>query len=103
MSALVCVAIVWANFAYLLTTAPLLVARRRRSASDSYLGRWGWPVNLLAVVWGVLLVVNVGWPRERFYGPAWAERHLAVIGTGFLFALGLAVFALVRRRTGGST
>jgi amino acid transporter len=103
MSALVCVAIVWANLAYLLTTAPLLIARHRRSASDSYLGRWGLPVNALAVAWGVLLIVNVGWPRERFYGPSWAERHLAVLGTGLLVVIGLVVVAAVRPRPGGGT
>lgn len=106
MSALVCVAIVWANLAYLLTTAPLLAARLRGATpGDSYLGRWGLPVNALAVVWGVVLIVDVGWPRERFYGPTWAERHLAPLGTGLLFAAGLVVFALVRpdrHRAGGA-
>jgi urea carboxylase system permease len=104
MSALVCVAIVWANLAYLLTTGPLLIARLRRpSDPDSYLGRWGLPVNVLAVVWGVMLIVIVGWPRERLYGPSWAERHLAPLGTGVLLVLGLVVFAVIRpdrQRTG---
>jgi len=40
MSALVCVAVVWTNLAYLLTTAPLLVARLRGpAAADAYLAR----------------------------------------------------------------
>ena len=104
MSALVCVAIVWANLAYLLTTGPLLVARLRRPADpDSYLGRWGLPVNVLAVVWGVLLVVNIGWPRARLYGDEWYQQYGAPLFTGLLLVAGLAVFAAVRpdRRPAG--
>lgn len=97
MTALVCVSIVWANLAYLFTTAPLLAARLRGLADgDSFLGRWGLPVNLLAVGWGVLLVVNIGWPRARFYGEAWYERFGAPLYTAVLLTLGLVVFAVIR-------
>jgi urea carboxylase system permease len=97
MSALVCVAIVWTNLAYLLTTAPLLVARLRGPADgDSYLGRWGLPVNALAVVWGVVLVVNIGWPRAQFYGETWYQRYGAPLYTVVLLTAGLIVFWLVR-------
>ena len=91
------VAIVWANLAYLLVTMPLLVARLRRgghhtfggderrfkphvAAADDHdrpaspyfsLGRWGLPVNAIAVVWGLFVVINIGWPRPEIYG---AER-----------------------------
>ncbi len=34
------------------------------------LGKWGIPVNLIAVVMGALLVVNIGWPRQEVYDPA---------------------------------
>ena len=104
MTALVCVSIVWANVAYLLTTGPLLVARLRRPADrDSYLRRWGLPVNVLAVVWGVVLVVNIGWPRARLYGGEWYQRFGAPLYTAVLLALGLAVFAALRpdRRRAG--
>ena len=79
------VAIVWANLAYLLVTMPLLVARLRGRAMPSAaetarpaaasggrrcfsLGRWGLPVNAIAVVWGLFVVVNIGWPRAEIYG-----------------------------------
>ena len=97
MSALVCVAIVWANLAYLLTTGPLLVARLRGPAEPgSYLGRWGLPVNVLAVGWGIVLVVNIGWPRARLYGDEWYQQYGAPLFTGLLLLAGLAVFAAVR-------
>jgi amino acid transporter len=103
MIALVCVSIVWANLAYLLTTAPLLVARLRGPADgDSLLGRWGLPINSLAVGWGVFLIVNIGWPRARFYGDEWYERYGAPLYTAVVLAVGLVVFAVIRpgRRAG---
>jgi urea carboxylase system permease len=107
MSALVCVAIVWANLAYLLTTAPLLLARLRGATDpDSFLGRWVLPVNVLAVAWGVLLIVNIGWPRARLYGDEWYQQYGAMLFTGLLLVAGLAVFATIRpdrHRTGEAT
>jgi urea carboxylase system permease len=97
MSALVCVAVVWTNLAYLLTTAPLFVARLRRPAmAGSYLGRWGFLVNAVAVVWGVLLIVNIGWPRTQLYGEKWYQQYAAPLYTGALLVTGLVAFAVVR-------
>jgi len=89
MTALVCVSIVWANLAYLLTTAPMLVRRRRLS--------WITLVNLLAVGWGIVLIVNIGWPRERLYGSEWYQQYGAPLYTGVMLVVGFAVFMLVRR------
>lgn len=99
MTALVCVSIVWSNLAYLLTTGALLAGRLRRGGPDrdSYLGRWGLPVNAAAVAWGVALVVNIGWPRERLYGSGWYERYGALLYTGGLLAAGAVVHRAARR------
>jgi urea carboxylase system permease len=99
MTALVCVSIVWTNVAYLLTTGALLASRARGGipARESYLGRWGLAVNAAAVVWGVALIVNVGWPRERLYGRQWYERYGALLYTCALLAAGTAVYRVVRR------
>jgi urea carboxylase system permease len=97
------VAIVWANLAYLLVTLPLLHHRLRGwpKQGDSgvrgvfTLGKWGLPVNVLAVAWGVFMVVNIGWPR-RLYGEEWYERYSAVLLTAGLLAVGWAYYALVQ-------
>lgn len=34
------------------------------------LGKWGVPVNPIAVVMGGLLVINMGWPRQEVCNPA---------------------------------
>jgi amino acid transporter len=100
MTALVCVSIVWSNLAYLLTTGSLLVSRLRGRvpARDSYLGRWGLPVNAAAVVWGLALILNVGWPRERLYGSEWYERYGALLYSGALLIAGAAVYRMMRPR-----
>ena len=104
MSALVCVAIVWANLAYLLDHRP---APGRPPAPPGRPRLVPRPVGVarerLAVVWGVLLVVNIGWPRARLYGDEWYQQYGAPLFTGLLLLAGLAVFAAVRpdRRRGG--
>jgi amino acid transporter len=89
MTALVCVSIVWANLAYLLTTAPMLVRRRRLT--------WIALVNFLAVAWGIVLIVNIGWPRERLYGSEWYQQYGAPLYTGVMLVAGFAVYGVVRR------
>ena len=103
MTALVCVSIVWSNLAYLLTTGSLLASRLRGRVPvrDSYLGRWGLPVNAAAVGWGVALIVNIGWPRERLYGAEWYERHGALLFSGVLLVAGAVVYRVVRRGVAG--
>ncbi len=99
------VAIVWANLAYLLVTIPLLVRRLRgrpvggglRPQGVFSLGRWGLLVNALAVLWGVLVVTNVGWPRPEIYGETWYRRFSAPLATFALLAVGAVYYGLVQR------
>jgi urea carboxylase system permease len=99
------VAVVWANLAYLLVTAPMLVRRLCRGwASEPggfSLGNWGLPVNVLAVIWGVLVIVNIGWPRPLVYGPSGLRRFSAPIATVAVVVIGLAYYALALRHRRG--
>jgi amino acid transporter len=101
------VAIAWANLAYLLVTAPLLVRRLRRGRAGRrpaglfHLGRWGLPINALAVGWGVLIVVNVGWPRAEVYGSEWYRRFGASIATAAMLGVGGIGYGLFGRRKTG--
>lgn len=96
MTALVCVSIVWANLAYLLTTGPLLARRLRRPwAKGPVLGRWRSAVNAAAVVWGVVLIVNIGWPRERLYGSEWYQLYSAPLFTAALVLAGVVVYRVL--------
>jgi urea carboxylase system permease len=103
------IAIVWANLAYLLVTAPLLYRRLQGwprctgagAARYFSLGKWSLAVNILAVVWGVAMIVNIGWPRPAIYGDEWYRQYGALLFTGALLVAGGAYYALVQRhRTG---
>jgi urea carboxylase system permease len=121
------VAIVWANLAYLLVTAPLLLARLRRGGDRTYvaargefdspasqtenlddqmpphfsLGRWGLPVNAIAVAWGLFVVINISWPRAFIYGSGGAGRFAALFATLGLIVAGTLYFLLFQRRRTG--
>jgi amino acid transporter len=104
------VAVLWANLAYLLVIVPLLFRRLRgwpahggSAAGRAFtLGRWGVAVNLLAAVWGVFLIVNIGWPRPEIYGDeAWYEQYSAVLLTAGLLAAGSLYYGLVQRHKTG--
>jgi amino acid transporter len=103
------VAILWANLAYLLVVSPLLLRRlhgwpvygERGVVGIFALGRWGLPVNLMAVASCLLTVVNVGWPRPEVYGSAWYHRYGAVLYTAALMSIGGAYYALVQRHKKG--
>jgi hypothetical protein len=75
-----------------MVTIPLLIARRHglpaapgRTADGGALfslGRFGLPVNVAAVVYGGLMMVNIAWPRASVYDPAgghWYLRWFSVV------------------------
>jgi urea carboxylase system permease len=103
------IAIVWANLAYLLVTAPLLYRRLRgwpaprdfRRKQLFSLGICGLPINVLAVVWGILMIVNIAWPRADIYGEVWYQQYGALLFTAILAGAGLVYFWLVQRHKTG--
>jgi amino acid transporter len=103
------VAILWANLAYLLVTLPLLVRRLRGWPGNARpdgrpvfaLGRWGVGVNLVAVVWGVGMIVNIGWPRRPTPETTWYQQYGAILFTAALVAVGGLYYALVQRHKTG--
>jgi urea carboxylase system permease len=109
IEAIVAVAIIWANLAYLLVTAPMLLRRFRgwpavggcAEPGIFGLGRWGILVNLLAVVWSMALIVNMAWPRAETFGPDWHQRYAAVIFTSILLGSGSAYYWFVQRHKTG--
>lgn len=99
------VAVVWANLAYLFVTVPLLLQRRfviREVGRGHFsLRRFGTIVNLVAVAWGLLVVVNIAWPRVEIYGEGWLGRFGAAPITVAMLATGWLYDRLIRRFRGG--
>jgi hypothetical protein len=69
------------------------------------LGKWGLPVNILAVLWGGAMTVNLIWPRPEIYNsvPPF-EWYLQWGGVMFVAAVvigGTLLYRLrIRHRTG---
>jgi amino acid transporter len=73
-----------------------LVARLRgwRPAGAFTLGRWAVPVNIFALGYGVLAILDMVWPRSP--ADPWFANYGMMITTAGVFALGLAYMAIAR-------
>ncbi|MCY0929531.1 APC family permease [Streptomyces sp. H27-H1] len=103
------IAIIMIYVAYLLVTMPMLVQRLRGKwtpSTDHFsLGRWGLPVNILAVIWGTAMTINLLWPRAEVYnatGPQhWYLRWGGVLFVGVVAAGGFVYYWFVQRNKTG--
>jgi urea carboxylase system permease len=111
-----CIAMLY--LAYLGVTLPLLVRRlrlRRTGGLESgvaedgrplfSLGRWGIAVNVVAVVYQVVMVVNLVWPRAAIYdltGNTWWLQWSALLFIGLTLLVGAVVHWRNRVRHGGA-
>jgi urea carboxylase system permease len=96
--------IVMLYLAYAMVTGPLLWRRLRGEftveGTDETgrplfsLGRWGVPVNALALLYGLFMTVNLAWPRAEVYDPAGGHWYfqwftvlflLVTVGLGCLY------------------
>jgi urea carboxylase system permease len=100
--------IVMLYIAYAMVTLPLLRQRLRGDwrggapgGTDAHgrplfsLGRWGLPVNMLAVLYGVGMAINLAWPRMEVYAPASHKWYFQWFTA--LFVLGALVFGAAFR------
>jgi urea carboxylase system permease len=99
-TAVTSVAVIMIYVAYLLVTVPMLIQRFKGNwptadAPKGYfsLGRLGVPVNVIAVLWGAAMAINLAWPRADVYGEG-PLRFIAFIFIGGIVVIGLAWFQL---------
>jgi amino acid transporter len=92
------IAILWANLAYWIVVAlqlrnRIILTRNGGDADARFsLGKWGFPVNILALVWSSFMVINVSWPRTATYGEGWYNQYAAWIYTTGLICLGVSIY-----------
>jgi amino acid transporter len=60
------------------------------------LGRWGWPVNIIALVYGVFMIINLAWPRTP--DAAWYDNYLVVFSLAIVVVAGLVVYVIQKAR-----
>lgn len=108
-TAVTSVAIIMIYVAYLLVTGPMLLKRLRgqwpgpEGATSGYfsLGKLGLPINILAVLWGAAMALNLAWPRADVYGEG-VLRWIAFIFIGAVALIGLLWFRLKGRHQLGT-
>ncbi|MFB7369896.1 APC family permease [Streptomyces sp. NPDC056222] len=108
-SVITSIAIIMIYVAYLMVTTPMLIQRLRgkwhpREGAFS-LGRLGLPINILAVLWGAAMSLNLAWPRAEVYNATgaqhWYLRWGAFLFVGIVALGGFAYYWFVQRhRTG---
>jgi urea carboxylase system permease len=92
------IAILWANLAYWIVVAVQLknrivsVKSGEKTAAPFSLGKWGFPINILALFWSSFMVINVSWPRTATYGSEWYNQYAAWIYTTALICLGVFIY-----------
>jgi urea carboxylase system permease len=99
------IAVIMIYLAYLMVTVPQLMKRLRGQwppadlAAGRYftMGKWGMLVNIVAVLWGVGMALNLAWPREAVYGTPWYNTWGAYVYTGVILGSGLLWYCLKGR------
>jgi len=104
-----CIAMIY--LAYLGVTIPLLVVRIRSAGRfprgvdedgdpQFSMGRWGIPLNAVAIVFQLVIAVNLLWPRAEIYdltGHSWWLRWSALLFVGVALVIGTAYFVYKHR------
>jgi urea carboxylase system permease len=101
------VAILFFYLAYLSVTGPLLMSRFRGEWPQAEhgkffnLGKWGKPVNLVAVVFQIGMIINLAWPRPAIYGDShWYLQWGAFVFVGLSVGIG-GLYYFVKQRNKG--
>jgi amino acid transporter len=73
-----------------------LIARARgwKPSGAFQLGVWGWPVNVAALTYGVLAIINMAWPRSP--DTPWYNNYGMIVVWVCVLAIGLFYAALFR-------
>jgi urea carboxylase system permease len=106
------IGIVLIYMSYLLVTIPMLRNRFLKkwpledgTETGFSLGKWGFIVNLIAVLWGGLMTINLIWPRQEIYNSVapfeWYLQWGGVIFVGFVVTAGLLLYKLKLRHNSG--
>jgi amino acid transporter len=107
------IGIIMIYIAYLLVTLPMLLKRLRGEwplpgdPAKGYfsLGKAGLPINVIAVLWGAFMALNLIWPRKDVYNATepfhWYLQYGAVLFIGVVFFGGLAYYWFVQRHKTG--
>ncbi|MCJ1883819.1 amino acid permease [Pseudomonas sp. LA21] len=85
---------IYLSFQMIVAGALFARARGWQPSGAFTLGKWGWPVNIAAQIYGVLAIVNMSWPRTP--DAPWYLNYGIILVGGIVIALGLVYMTLFR-------
>jgi urea carboxylase system permease len=99
------IGVIMIYLAYLMVTVPMLKQRLQGQWPPADLGvggyfamgRWGLLVNIVAVLWGAGMALNLAWPRESVYGAPWYNTWGAFVYIAVILGSGLAWYVVKGR------
>ncbi len=103
LTSIVSFAVVGIYVAFQMVVAGALYARLRgwHPSGDFRLSRWGMVINIGALVYGVLAIINILWPRTP--DAPWYINYSMWIGLAAVISTALAYLALRRPHLNGTT
>ncbi len=85
---------IYIAFQMIVLAAAVARARGWRPAGPYRLGAFAWPVNLLALSYGIGAIANILWPRDP--GEPWYTDYAMLVTTAGVVALGLLYMIVAR-------
>ncbi len=104
------IAVIMIYLAYLVVTGAMLKKRLAGAwpPADLAAGRYftmgsaGMLVNVVAVLWGAGMAINLAWPREAVYGAPWCNTWGAFVYITAILGAGLVWYAITGRHHVGT-
>jgi urea carboxylase system permease len=110
-AAITSIAIILFYLCYLGVTGPMLMHRIRGTwpppnpGKYFTMGRFGLPVNIAAVIFQVLVVINLAWPRVAIYNgfgaQHWYLKYAAVLFIAVVYIIGLVYYFTIQVKKSG--
>jgi urea carboxylase system permease len=105
---IVALGIIFMYLAYLGVTIPLLRRRLDGWPANSpdaksglfSLGRYAILTNVLAIIYGASMAINLAWPRDYFYGTKWYQQYGPITGVVVIVGAGLILYYGVQQHRG---
>jgi amino acid transporter len=85
--------------AYQMVVIGAIIARSKGWPKDKAyftLGKWGWPVNFIALFYGVFMIINLSWPRTPT--AKWYDNYIVVVSISTVLVVGVIVYIVQRAR-----
>ncbi|MFV8315488.1 APC family permease [Mycobacterium sp. 23] len=88
---------VYLGFQMVVLAALRARARGWKPSGKYRLGRWGAPINIGALAYGVAAIANICWPRSP--DAPWYDNYVVLLMAGLVISFGLLYMAITRAHT----